>query len=258
MSISLIAETPFVAVTYDDRGFLYVNWRGYVCLPDVQEGCEVILRVVKKFNCRCFINDNRELTGTWNQSLRWLSEDFMPRLVAAGLEKIAFIYSPDRSARYSLDRFLEMNDQFIGQTFEDYERAEQWLLASRPYRQEPFTPTPPGTGTLTIRTMEKHQLIDINDIRYLSSEKGDTLIHTRQDTFTSKATLKELMNQLPDSLFLQVHRSHIVNVREISSIKYYAGGSYHLFLRDLPKMRIPVSRSFAPVIKQRLGIHGKN
>jgi hypothetical protein len=130
MSRDVCFQAPYLSVEYDERGFLYLNWKGYVSVSQVKEGVEKILEVLKTHYCTRLLNDNRELFGSWTQSIRWLETDFMPRAIALGLEKIAFIYSRDPSARYSVDRFLEVNDQYSAQTFHDYRTAEDWLWAS--------------------------------------------------------------------------------------------------------------------------------
>ncbi len=68
---------------------------------------------------------------------------------------------------------------------------------------------------------------------------GDALIRT---------PLKELLAQLDDSVFWQVHRSVIVNHRHIASAVRVDEGSMHLTLRGRPET-LPVSRHFQALFK---------
>jgi DNA-binding LytR/AlgR family response regulator len=51
-----------------------------------------------------------------------------------------------------------------------------------------------------------------------------------------------------------VHRSYVINVNVVSSLQYYAGGAYHVYLRNMPRNKIPVSASYVAALKIRLGI----
>ena len=69
--------------------------------------------------------------------------------------------------------------------------------------------------------------------------QGDALIRT---------PLKELLSQLDEQLFWQVHRSVIVNHRCIASAVRVDEGQMHLTLRGRPE-RLPVSRHFQGLFK---------
>ncbi len=68
---------------------------------------------------------------------------------------------------------------------------------------------------------------------------GDALIRT---------PLKELLAQLDESVFWQVHRSVIVNQRHIASAVRVDEGHMHLVLRNRPET-LPVSRHFQGLFK---------
>ncbi len=253
MSRKLLSKYSFLSIEYDQQHYIYANWLGYVDVRQVKMGCEQILEEMQRRGCTDLLNDNRRLRGTWTQAVPWLAHDFIPRVIRSGLKKVAFIYSRDQSARYSVDRLLELNDQYVAQTFEYFELAEKWLL------NEPLSPAEVilpehHYPMLTLRSGERHFLIDPMDIYYLYSQNGEVHIQTGKEICTCRHSLKSLVEQLPSSTFQRIHRSYVVNVREISNIKYHAGGSYHVFLKSMPGIRIPVSRGYAPLLKQRLGI----
>ena len=240
----------FILIEYDDaHRFIYHQWRGYIPISQIKEGCEAILNAVNQKSCYHIISDQLEVKGTWSQALKWMESDYMPRLVSAGEIKVAFIYSRQMAAQHSLNRLLEVNDQYTAQVFEDYSSAENWLLEREEAASIP-------TDMLSIRQEGIHKVIDPGEIYYLSVKNNEVCIKTIRETYTTRATLKEMVKKLPP-YFLQIHRSYIINIKEVATLKYYAGGSYFAFLKDLPKTRIPVSRNYAPILKERLGIKGR-
>jgi len=88
--------------------------------------------------------------------------------------------------------------------------------------------------------------IDIPSI-YLVEAKGDyILIKTEDKNYTVHSTLKKIEEKLPDSLFLKIHRSYIINVDKIIDIE----DNSVLIKKDV----IPVSRSNRPELMKRLNL----
>ncbi|MFD1017347.1 LytR/AlgR family response regulator transcription factor [Winogradskyella rapida] len=88
--------------------------------------------------------------------------------------------------------------------------------------------------------------IDIPSV-YLVEAKGDYIqIKTEDKNYTVHSTLKKIADKLPDSLFLKVHRSYIINVDKIIDIE----DNSVLIKKDV----IPVSRSNRPELMKRLNL----
>lgn len=88
--------------------------------------------------------------------------------------------------------------------------------------------------------------IDLPSI-YLVEAKGDYIkIKTEDKDYTVHSTLKKIEEKLPDSLFLKVHRSYIINIKKIIDIE----DNSVLIKRDV----IPVSRSKRPELMKRLDL----
>jgi DNA-binding LytR/AlgR family response regulator len=62
--------------------------------------------------------------------------------------------------------------------------------------------------------------IRVSDIYYLEAKKDYVTIHTSDNVYTVHATMKEMERILPSELFIRTHRSYIVNLDKIFSIKY--------------------------------------
>lgn len=67
---------------------------------------------------------------------------------------------------------------------------------------------------------EKGKLIrlDIDDILYFENVRDYVCIKTTKHTYTIVSTLKEIVEKLPKSTFLKVHRSYIINLNKIVDI----------------------------------------
>ena len=111
---------------------------------------------------------------------------------------------------------------------------------------------PPPLSVLQAAVGREVRLIRVDEIVYFESDTrytrvvhegagggGDALIRT---------PLKELVAQLDEQLFWQVHRSVIVNHRHIQSAVRVDEGHMHLVLRGRPET-LPVSRHFQPLFK---------
>ncbi|CAA0194947.1 LytR/AlgR family response regulator transcription factor [Tenacibaculum maritimum] len=88
--------------------------------------------------------------------------------------------------------------------------------------------------------------IDLPSI-YLIEAKGDYInIKTDDKNYIVHSTLKKIEEKLPDSLFLKVHRSYIINLKKIIDIE----DNSVLIKRDV----VPVSRSKRPELMKRLNL----
>ena len=92
------------------------------------------------------------------------------------------------------------------------------------------------------------RLIKINFEKiYLIEAKGDyILIKTEEKNYTVHSTLKKIEDKLPENLFLKVHRSYIINVKQIIDIE----DNSVLIARDV----IPISRANRPELMKRLNL----
>lgn len=253
MAREILHNTPFARLEYDSRGFLYFNWIGYVSVEQIKTAASWLLEAVVNKGVHNLINDNRQLMGTWTQAIRWLADEFIPRAVAIGLRRIAYIYSPQASARYSVDKFLEENDMYVAQTFEHYDEAERWILQELNLPTAPLSISVEG-DLLSIRENGKHVIIRLEDINYVAADGKFVVIDTNTQTYRAKLTLRDFETRLPGKTFLRVHRGFIIALDKISHIVYAAGGSYIAFLRSKPKLQLPVSRKYAALLKKRLSI----
>jgi hypothetical protein len=103
--------------------------------------------------------------------------------------------------------------------------------------------------------------IPLPEISHISVEEHYSRIFTENensghDSIEVRSSLKELLKQLPDSSFIQVHRSHVVNLEYVTHIDK-RHSTYEVALKN-GKIRIPLSRrrtgEILPKLEQTLGL----
>jgi len=92
------------------------------------------------------------------------------------------------------------------------------------------------------------RLIRVEDVVYFESDARYTRVVTADGDALIRTPLKELLAQLDEREFWQVHRSVIVNHRHIASALRVDEGQMQLSLRGRPE-RLPVSRHFQALFK---------
>lgn len=89
--------------------------------------------------------------------------------------------------------------------------------------------------------------INIYDILYIESDKNYVTVVTKTGKFSYLDSLKNWVSKLPETHFVQVHKSYIINQRKIDKI---AGN--RVFVKG---EKIPVGRVYKSVLLERLRLH---
>ncbi|HUP09381.1 MAG TPA: LytTR family DNA-binding domain-containing protein [Caldimonas sp.] len=107
---------------------------------------------------------------------------------------------------------------------------------------------PPPLSVLQASVGREVRLIRCDDVVYFESDSRYTrVVHEGGDALI-RTPLKELLAQLDEHVFWQVHRSVIVNHRCIAAAVRVDEGQMHLTLRGRPET-LPVSRPFQGLFK---------
>jgi DNA-binding LytR/AlgR family response regulator len=83
----------------------------------------------------------------------------------------------------------------------------------------PTLPPAPEPGFIFVKTEYKTLRVDLDDILYVEGLKDYVLIHTRQKKIITLLSLNKMVEKLPPTHFLRVHRSFIVAVSKMDSIE---------------------------------------
>jgi len=131
-------QNVFYEVEYwSDKNIIYSNWKGdFLDVDEVKEGALLGLEKIKEYKTSIFLNDNRELRGSWDGANEWIANEWIPNAIAAGLKKFAHIVPEDiyaqLSADFMKDNSEEVKDAFQMRIFEDEAKAIAWLLKDVP------------------------------------------------------------------------------------------------------------------------------
>lgn len=90
--------------------------------------------------------------------------------------------------------------------------------------------------TVVLQTGTIKEKVQVKDILYLKSDHVYVEVYMKERTLLVRNSLKNLVDELPEKQFFQVHRSYAVNIDHVVSF-----GSGIVFLDD---KEIPVSRTY--------------
>ena len=86
------------------------------------------------------------------------------------------------------------------------------------------------------------------DLLFVEALKDYVVVHTREESYTIHSTMKEVERKLSDRRFIRVHRSYIVNLHAIESMKYA-----NITMEGIEK-EIPVGGSYKDVLTSRINL----
>lgn len=132
---------------------------------------------------------------------------------------------------YPFDRFLKAANK----------ARDLFLLKSESSKSNSSAPE-----YMFVKTESRLERVIFSEILFVEAMENYVIIHTSSQKIITMMTMKAMEEVLPDSDFLRVHKSFIVNHRHISSIE---GNEI-----KLGQKKIPISRKNKhQVIKQLLG-----
>jgi DNA-binding LytR/AlgR family response regulator len=109
----------------------------------------------------------------------------------------------------------------------------------------------PNSHLKSLLVMDNNERIVIStaDILYFSANSPYINIHHKQKRYLHNETLKSLSQRLDNELFVRVHKSVIVNIKNVQSYKSRLNGDYDLTMADGKEVRL--SRNYASIFKQK-------
>jgi hypothetical protein len=122
-----LGEVYFSSSYDSDNDWIYNKWTGDVTVQEVIDACQASLEYLEKFNCPRILNDNSQLSGSWDEANEWIAQNWMPRALAAGLKKFAHITSLDVFGALSAEELQTQAGDFEMRIFSDRAEAEAWL-----------------------------------------------------------------------------------------------------------------------------------
>ncbi len=93
------------------------------------------------------------------------------------------------------------------------------------------------------------RLIPVDEVVYFRSDTKYTLVVYQGGESLIRKTIRELADALDPEQFVQIHRSVVVSLRQVSHVNFANGDSAELHLRGRPET-LPVSRSYLHLFRQ--------
>jgi two-component system LytT family response regulator len=106
---------------------------------------------------------------------------------------------------------------------------------------------PAEAQRLAIRDGNRTVRLNMADIRWIDAAGDYMCIHTNGETHILRATMRELEGQLDERRFQRVHRSTIVNLERVKSMRAHINGEYFLMLDCGHELKL--SRSYKDKIE---------
>jgi LytTR family transcriptional regulator, CO-responsive transcriptional regulator RcoM len=106
---------------------------------------------------------------------------------------------------------------------------------------------------IPVYQMNRVILIDLKDVVRFQGDGHYTTIVTQGDEYLSNLSLSDLERRLDESVYLRVHRSHIVSLHHAVEL-VRSEESVSLVMADLEKTPVPVSRTRVAHLKEVLGV----
>lgn len=196
----------------------------------------------------------------------------MPKLT--GFEMLELVENPPVIV------FSTAYDEFAIKAFE--KNAVDYLL--KPYSEERFTEAlgkakskvesqqrelekPRGTGLaevleehyqrkevvsrIAVKTGNKIHILSVDQVKYFEAMDDYVKLYTDTGSFLKQNTMKYYENHLPEGDFLRIHRSYIVQLKEIARVELMGKDSHVAKLHDGTELN--VSRAGYTRLKEELG-----
>lgn len=112
-----------------------------------------------------------------------------------------------------------------------------------------YTEKATASPTFVIHNGKDNVIIHTEDIIQITSATPYVSIHLENKRYLHSETLKSMLEQLDDQIFIRAHKSAVVNLSKIRSFKSRLNGDYDLQMTDGTLVRL--SRTYASEFKKR-------
>lgn len=132
------------------------------------------------------------------------------------------------------------DEERVRQTMKKYKKVKREI-------DEPEQISHASQHKLALSVGESIVIVDTKDIIFAGTEDGHVHVKTFDASYSVNDTLVVIEKKLPETDFLRVHRSFVVNTEYIKEIQPWFNSTYNLIMKDGSK--IPVSRTYAKELK---------
>ncbi|MNN76570.1 Transcriptional regulatory protein YpdB [compost metagenome] len=109
-------------------------------------------------------------------------------------------------------------------------------------------PTPYNQELIIKNNDNEKIFLPVKDIRWIDAAGDYMCVHTIKETHIVRITMKKLASLLNPKTFVRIHKSTLVNVNNIKSVKSLRNSESILELGD--DIKLKVSRNYSAAIQQ--------
>ena len=122
-----LGDVYFQAEYDQESEAVIAHWIGFATTEQLKEGMEAGLSLMKEKQSNKWIANAQLMEGGFEEANDWLEQDWTPRAVAAGLQKVAFVVSQDAFNEFSTNEYAERNEDLDNPHFPSLEEAKAWM-----------------------------------------------------------------------------------------------------------------------------------
>lgn len=111
---------------------------------------------------------------------------------------------------------------------------------------------PRTTGRIAIKSSGEVTFLQAGDIDWIEAADYYACLHVGAKTHLLRRSMSELEQELDQSIFCRIHRSTIVNLDRVRSLKLNVDGEYEVLLESGTRLRL--SRRYRKQLQSRLGV----
>jgi two-component system LytT family response regulator len=154
------------------------------------------------------------------------------------VERILDRYSPRNSDKEKF-KLLKALGETSGLAISE---LENWLETDSPLPS-------PFHQELVIKNSDHEKVfLPVKDIRWIDAAGDYMCVHTNEDTHVVRITMKKLVELLDPIIFTRIHKSTLVNIHCIKSVRAMRNSESILELGN--EVRLKVSRNYSSAIQQ--------
>ncbi|MDR2825156.1 MAG: LytTR family transcriptional regulator DNA-binding domain-containing protein [Prevotellaceae bacterium] len=105
---------------------------------------------------------------------------------------------------------------------------------------------------ITVKSGSQVHIVPLNEILYLQADGDYVQIRTTERKHMKEQTMKFFEQCLPSDVFVRVHRSYIVNIRQIARIEKFGKDTQTLILKNDEKIKASIVGY--RILREKLGL----
>jgi len=153
------------------------------------------------------------------------------------LDKVRANFSQKRALKQKR-QLLELVSQISGETISSFADLEDKNVAGLAHKEP---------SRLAIRDGGKTTWVNQDDIEWIDAAGDYMCVQTQGVTYIMRKTMKELEKELDDSILQRIHRSTIINIKQVKEMESHINGEYFLTLNS--GHRVKLSRTYKDKLK---------